>query len=370
MRVLVVTPWFPSSASPGSGVFNLRDAQLIAADHEVTVLHLIHPRLLSEKERAVDAVELGELRVVRVPFSIERPSTIIPAARMIRRMATDADVLHSMAFPALLPVSLSRVGRRKPWLHTEHYSQLVTPPASTRTAVSLAVLKPLFKRPLRTIAVSRALADVIDRHRRTPTMVIGNEVIMPSEPLRPRPSTVSDGTAVKLVGVGSLIERKGPVIAVRTMVELRSRGVDASLTWVGDGPLAEQMREQAQKAGVIESLHLRGHLTPEELSHELVRSDLFLLPVETETFGVAMAEALAHGLPVVATGTGGHTEFLPNEASRLVQRRDSGPLADAVQNICADPDTWNPAEISAYAATRFSPSARATAYGEAYSGLD
>lgn len=363
MRVLVVTPWFPSERAPGSGVFNLRDARLIAEHHDVTVLHLIRPEHAGGAEQ-----DPPGLTVERIPYSFEQPWTIPPAARRIRRMLRDFDAVHSMAFPGLLPVRLARP--RVPWLHTEHYSQLVTPPASPRMAFSLAVLKPLFRRPSRTIAVSRALAAVIDRYRRTPTMVIGNEVMMPADPLPERRAEVSAGTAVNLVGVGSLIERKGPVTAVETMVELRSRGVDATLTWVGDGPLAERMRETAERAGAAEQLRLAGHLDPASLSRELVAADLFLLPVETETFGVAIAEALAHGLPVVTTGTGGHEEFLPPEASRLLTAREPGPLADAVQDLCAAPGLWSRDRISAYAGERFSHEARARAYREAYAGLE
>lgn len=363
MRVLVVTPWFPSERAPGSGVFNLRDARLIAEHHDVTVLHLIRPEHASDTE-----TDPADLSVIRVPYSFERPWTILPAARRIRRLLRDFDAVHSMAFPGLLPVRLARP--RMPWLHTEHYSQLVTPPSSPRMALSLAVLKPLFRRPTRTIAVSRALAAVIDRYRRTPTRVIGNEVMMPVEPLPPRPDALSEGVAVRLIGVGTLIERKGPVTAVETMVELRSRGVDASLTWVGGGPLADQMRATAERAGAGESLRLTGHLDPDALSRELSTADLFLLPVETETFGVAIAEAFAHGLPVVTTGSGGHVEFLPDEASRLVESRTAQPLADAVQELSTAPDLWSRDRISAYARDRFSHEARAEAYRAAYAGLE
>lgn len=359
MRVLVVTPWFPSAAAPNSGIFNLRDARLIAHDHQVTVLHLIHPNLLRENEP-----DLPSMHVVRIPFGFDHPTTILSAARKIASYAKQFDVLHSMAFSALLPVRLSR--SRVPWMHTEHYSQLVTPPASRRMAATLSILKRLFKHPSEVIAVSNSLAKVINRHRVTPATVIGNEVMLPSE-LRPsHREEAIQGQRLHMIGIGGLIGRKGPLEAWETTLELRRRGIDARLIWVGTGELESRLREAAAEADADKYLTLTGHLEPEDLSKELGAADLLLLPVETETFGVAIAEALAHGLPVVTTGTGGHVEFLPERASRLVPERQAPLLADAVQELLIDPELWSRQRISDYAADRFSAEVRLAAYRAVY----
>lgn len=363
MRVLVVTPWFPSAKAPGSGLFNLRDVQLLAESNDVTVLHLVRPELF-EPNVAKELVNEG-LSVVRVPYSFERPATILSAAREISKLKSGFDLIHSMAFPALLPVKLAHPNI--PWVHTEHYSQLVTPPASTRMAVTLAVLKRLFKYPTECIAVSRSLASVIDRYRKVPSTVVGNEVMLPIDPIPERHEYAPEiaNQRVRMIAVGGIIDRKGPVLAVDTLIELRWRGVDATLTWVGEGVLAENMRTRAREAGVGASLELTGQLNPKDLSTRLLDADVFVLPVETETFGVAIAEALSHGLPVVTTGSGGHTEFLQDFASRLVARTSS-ELADAVEDVLQDSNTLTRAEIAAYAASQFSRSARKDAYSRVY----
>lgn len=356
MRVLAVTPWFPCEAAPGSGLFNLRDVRLLTQDHEVEVLHLIRPEWFRGNE-----VDLSGLRVTRIPFSIRRPNTLHSAARSIRERAIDFEIVHSMAFSALPPMRRAKIA--VPWVHTEHYSQLVTPSLSKPMAAINEVLKRLFAFPTETVAVSRALANVIDRYRSVPTTVIGNEVMIPTDPI---PQSGLNPGRVQLIGVGGIIERKGSIPAVETMVELRRRGIDASLTWVGEGDLAARMGTVAAEAGMAVHLRLTGQLAPEELSQELLGADLFLLPVETETFGVAIAEALAHGLPVVATGTGGHEEFLPPEASRLIGERAAGPLADAVQDLLGDRDVWSRTETAAYARERFSTQTRRTQYLDVY----
>lgn len=354
-RVLVVTPWFPTPGAEGVGIFNLRDVELLRQEHDVTVLHLCPP---AQAGSPVD--DLEDVRIVRVPFTFAQPASLPGAVRALRDLLRTHDVLHTMALPALIPACFVRV--RRPWIHTEHYSALVTPRASTRSAVSLRLLKTLFARPTETVAVSAALGRVIDRHRRRPSTVIGNEVMTPVR-------TVTDRaipTRMRLIAVGGLVARKGPDIAVRALALLHSRGIDAELVWVGSGPLEADVRALAAAEGVGGHVRLAGQLPPTKLSSELLDADVFVLPVETETFGVALAEGLAHGLPVVATGTGGHEEFLPPAASRLVRPRTPQAVADAIVDLRDDAGRWSRTRIAADAARRFSPAARRDAYRGVY----
>lgn len=357
MRVLVVTTWFPSRKFPGSGLFNLRDVELLARDHEVRVLHLIAPQLLSGEE---DEYEGFSIR--RVTFHLSCPATVPAAVRAIREELRSAELLHTMAQPTLIPTRM--VGVRTPFVHTEHFSMLLTPPKSRLHAAATALLAPLFRRPTEVVAVSRALASVIDRHRKKPSTVIGNHVMLPENP--PSGAALGRGQPIRMISVGGAVERKGPLQAVDTMIELRRRGIDASLTWVGVGPLTTEMQARAERAGAAEHFRAPGFQDPQRLSRMLLDSDLFLLPVETETFGVAIAEAVVHGLPVVVTGTGGHEEMLAPEASRLVSEREAGPLADAVESLLDDPARWSRARIAGDARARFSEDARRAAYLSVY----
>src|SRR5690606_29159277 len=127
VRLLAITPWFPSEVRPGLGLFTLRDVELLSQDHEATVLHLHDPAL----DGGVAEYTLGDrVRVVRIPYHHSRPSTYLDAARTIRRMAADVDLIHTMAFPALLPTRLAIP--RRPWVHTEHWSSLVVRSHSVR----------------------------------------------------------------------------------------------------------------------------------------------------------------------------------------------------------------------------------------------
>jgi glycosyltransferase involved in cell wall biosynthesis len=98
----------------------------------------------------------------------------------------------------------------------------------------------------------------------------------------------------------------------------------------------------------------------------LLRAHLFVLPTQGETFGVAIAEALGHGLPVVTSGQGGHRAFLPPAASRAVDARSGPALAGAIAELAADPERWTPEQIAAYARETFSEERRRADYREVY----
>nr|WP_269745588.1 glycosyltransferase family 4 protein [Leucobacter komagatae] len=170
---------------------------------------------------------------------------------------------------------------------------------------------------------------------------------------------------LKLVGVGGLVPHKGPLAALDAMIELNARGIDASLTWAGVGPLDQALLERSVAAGVRERLCLLGHVDPEALGDVLLAHHMFVLPTDGETFGVAIAEALGHGLPVVTSGVGGHLDFLPPEASR-VAASESAALADAIVALRNDPTRWGNAEIRDYAETQFSEDVRGRHYQGVY----
>lgn len=360
MRVLVVTPWYPSLEAPGAGVFNLRDVELLSQQHEVTVLHLNRPGAPLE---GLVPGDTSQSPIERVPFVLSRPGTMRGAVRAIRRLAAQADLVHSMAFPALLPVALANT--RKPWVHTEHWSGLVGTAPSPQAKVALAVLKPTLSRPHEVVAVGRGLANAIDRVRRVPATVIGNKVRIAPPGMSALAMRSGADEPLKLVGVGGLVPHKRPLAALDAMIELNARGIDASLTWAGVGPLEQALLERAATAGVHDRLHLLGHVDPEALGDVLLTHHMFVLPTDGETFGVAIAEALGHGLPVVTSGVGGHLDFLPPEASRVTSPEDAA-LANAITALRNDPTRWANARIRDYAEAQFSEDVRQRHYQEVY----
>lgn len=360
MRILAVSSWLPTTQNPGSGLFTVRDIELLQQNHEVTVLQFVDPAKPSDS-----AVPIPGVKTVQVPYAYQNPRTYLPAARAVAQIMKSNDILHTMAMSSMLPAALART--KAPWVHTEHFSQLVTPTIPATRRALLRGLSLLYRFPTEVVAVGRILADVIDRNRKDPSWIIGNYVRpLPEEISLDSLQSVTPDGPLKMVAVGGVIARKGALEAVETVAELNRRGFDASLTWAGTGELTEAAKSRAQDLGVFEKVSLLGHVSPSDLSSYLAEANLFLLPVESETFGVAIAEGLTHGLPVVTTGVGEHLHFIPPAASRVAENREAKALADAILDLVRDPNLLSREEIVDYAASRFANESRVEAYNKVY----
>ncbi len=356
--MLVVATWFPGPRTPESGIFNLRDVELLALDHEVTVVHLCPPSVVAE----ATVERLGDITIHRTPMSVTSPAAIQRARRLIRDLVREHDLLHSMAISSLLPLGRGTV--TIPWVHTEHWSGFLAPetaPVAIRTMAALLARR--LRLPDVVVTVSEALAAVVRRHRDGPIAVIPNHVMTPAAGA---PLGRGHDDPQRLVAVGGLIPRKGPLLAVQTVARLRARGRPVVLRWIGDGPLRAEVTDAAERLGVGGDVEFAGRLSPDDVSRSLLSAELFLLPTEGETFGVSIAEALTHGLPVVVGARGGQEEFVGPGEGVLVARQDPDAYADAVIRTLDGRTPGRGAEIARTAAIRFSPESRRVAYRRAY----
>jgi len=350
MKVLVVTTWLPTAPRPETGSFVVRDIEMLREDHDVEVLHLA----ATAEETVVDF----PVRTVRM--SPRDPRSIARAGRAVAERMAHADLVHTMAASALLPFRTLAVER--PWVHTEHWSALLAPATAPLVArAALPLTRRLLARPDVVVAVGNDLAEAIRRVRTRPTVVIPNAVEPPAELVeRPR------GDGLALIGVGGLIARKGPDLAVDTLAELRRRGVDARLVWVGDGPMRAVLETRARAAGVAAHVEWRGRVAPGDVHAHLAEADVFLLPTAMETFGVSIAEALVAGRPVVVGADGEQASFVTEPDGILVADRSARAYADAVLRVQAANRGRSAPQIAARARGLFDPQARRTATAAAY----
>jgi len=366
MRILVVTPWFPSTLKPGAGAFVERDAELLQEHHDVTVLQLAEARDVHPDEPRRLETDSG-ITVIRQPFTPLNPASLVRAGAVIRELLGDVDVVHSMALHALMPVRLARP--RIPWVHSEHWSGLILDSLPIKKRLGLLLYRSSLARPDVVTAVGETLAAVTQRYARREVRVIPNHVPLGSfDRLPEAPEDRGEG-ALRLIAVGNLIHHKGPFPAVDAVGELRARGIAATLTWVGAGPLADAVADRARRLELGDAVHLPGQVDSSRIPGLLHEAHVFVLPTKSETFGIAIAEALGQGLPVVTTGVGDHLGLLPPAASRVAAARTGPALADAIASLVTDEARWPPERIMAYAHERFSDQRRRSAYAAVYDEL-
>ncbi|WP_040165452.1 glycosyltransferase family 4 protein [Microbacterium gorillae] len=357
MRITLLSTWYPSPAAPGSGVFVQKDAEVLATEHDVHVIHLVPPAAAAEARDFSD----GGVRVTRVPMSTRNPIAILRAAIAIRPHLRDTDVLHSQAISTLLPLLFTRV--RVPWIHTEHWSALSNPSSlSPLVRSGVGVIARLLRRPPIVTAVCEYLAAPIRRVRSRETRVVPCIVEPPATLVEPR----RDNAAPRLVAVGGLVDRKDPLCALRAVALLRKEGFAASLTWVGDGPLRAELTALATDLGVADALIITGVLDADGVARALEEADLFLLPTRAENFCVSAAEAIVHGRPVVVGANGGQRDYVTASNGEVVADQTPRAYADAVRRVWDATASSSAAEVAATIGDAFSATTVLRGYTDAY----
>jgi glycosyltransferase involved in cell wall biosynthesis len=172
------------------------------------------------------------------------------------------------------------------------------------------------------------------------------------------------------VFVGSLTANKGVERLVRAFCAVAREEPAVTLTLYGEGPLSERLVELARDAGVRDRLDLRGIVRHGQLLAELPRYDLLLAPSEFETFHLAVVEAVAAGVPVIVTRSGGPQETLAGveaDVGRFVAVEQSpDALVDAYRELSGALDTLDLDGARTRLDARFGPDAVARRLAAAY----
>jgi len=150
-------------------------------------------------------------------------------------------------------------------------------------------------------------------------------------------TTLGLAAARRIVGfVGRLNWAKDLPTMVRAFAQLHARRPDSALVLVGDGALRAELEGLAAAQGIAAHVHFLGDRS--DVRELLQGFDVFAMSSVTEGYSIALLEAAATGLPIVATAVGGNAEIaLDGVNGRIVPPGDPSALAAAVEEILIDP---------------------------------
>jgi glycosyltransferase involved in cell wall biosynthesis len=277
------------------------------------------------------------VRVHEIPGAFPFPSDAAraDAVRVLASLPDGARVLVDGLALGALPDEAAREARRLALIALVHH------PLADETGLSpeaRAVLEDSERRAL------RAVRRVVVTSHATAARVTAFGVAAPSiavvEPgTEPAPqSRGSGGDAVQLLCVATIVPRKGHDVLIRALASLT--GARWHLTCVGgldrDASWAASVRELVRASDLDGRVSFVGELGREALDARYDTSDVFVLPTWYEGYGMAVAEALARGLPVVSSATGAIGALVTAEAGVLVPPGDVPALARALRSVIDD----------------------------------
>ena len=163
--------------------------------------------------------------------------------------------------------------------------------------------------------------------------------IVPPGTVKPNRLRPRRGPVRALLCVANLLPLKGHSVLVEALARIRD--LDWHLLCVGslerDRPTAQVIRQMISAAGLERRITLAGEWPPQSVALAYRKADAFVLPSFHEGYGMVFAEAMAHGLPLIATTAGAIPETVSLEAALLVPPGDSAALAWALRRVIAEP---------------------------------
>jgi glycosyltransferase involved in cell wall biosynthesis len=243
-------------------------------------------------------------------------------------------VIDGLAVPFLAEAMLAERGRLRLVGFVHH-------PLAEETGISPAASSCLAATEARVLP---CLRGVLCPSRRTAAALVRYGVaaeriaVTPPGTEKPEAMPLRAGPVRRLLCVANVIPRKGHAVLVEALARLAGR--DWRLDCIGslDRDLAAvaALRVQIAAAGLAERIKLAGERPPGELAAAYRAADAFVLPSYHEGYGMAFAEAMAFGLPVVATRAGAIPETVPETAGLLVPPGDPEALAGALGRLIDD----------------------------------
>ncbi len=360
MHILIVASDFPNPSDPLEGVFERDQARALQdAGHTVTYAAIDlrsarHRRRLGLRHFVEDGlnVYLYSLPVSPLRAAYEPVGGACFRA-ILRRVCAERgapDIVHAH-FLGVAAIA-APVCREKnlPLVITEHTSALNAPDPGKALVKTMRKTYPLADALL---VVSSLLAGSIYRHTGAKAVVVPN--IIDTQSFSVVKEDNVPGEPFRFVASGFLIERKGYDLLLRAAGDLRRRGYALALTVFGDGPEREALEKLAESEGVRDCVDFRGQCTRGELGEAYPQMDAFVLASRRETFGVVYIEAMAAGLPVIATRCGGPEDFVTEENGILIPVDDAAALTDAMEHMMLHRREYDSASISADIRRKFAP---------------
>lgn len=355
MRVLITPEWYPDAARPYFGVFCREQARAAARSHDVVVLTWTYDRGLRAPFRIERIAEDG-FRTFRVRFRGSRiPKS--PGAFKLAGIATvlvellragwRPDVIHAHEYVAgRVALLLGRVLRR-PVVVSEHYGGFargVVPPDDRAAA------RAVFERAAVVCPVSSDLEDHLRaiaptaRFETVPN-VVDDEVFHAGDGR-------SDDDALRLVAVGNLVDVKGHRHLLEAMPRLRANQ-NVTLDVIGDGELRGELGALTVRLGLERDVRFLGQRPKSEVAERLRAADVFVLPSLGENMPCALLEALACGVPAVASRVGGVPEVLDESSGVMVEPGSADALATGVETVARRLERYDRAATAASARSRY-----------------
>lgn len=371
-HVVFLPSWYPSDRSPARGVYFRDQAQLLQEhghtvgivfpEHE-SLRHLTlgclrthHFQVSTKREEGIWTLRRHSWNLAsRLPGAIEW--RVRSAVRLMERYVNlrgCPDIIHAHS-AWWAGAAAIRVGETLgcPVVLTEHHDRFLKPESLSSRRQSYA--RHAFRNATAVSCVSHELRSSLRDWGITREISVVPNPIFPSNfPLRSEPLRSPHDTSFRFLAVGHLYAHKGMQTLIDAFAEAFPNA-DVELVIGGSGPEHGRLRQQISDRALSSRVRLAGQLPPDQVVQHMHRADAFVLPSHREPFGIVVLEALACGIPVLATRSGGPSSIVTDDLGVLVAPDSIADLAHGLRTIRSRIDGFDPTQLRDTVLRRFGP---------------
>jgi len=327
MKIAILVHHFPPKSLAGTEIATYFMAEQLARRghivHVITSLDKGLPDESYEKGFYIHRVRLIRIRIFGILFFWR---AIIETIRKI-----DPDLVHAQSLGSGIPALISKKLLKIPYAVWGQGSDVYFP-----QGFLISTLKSVIKNAEAAIALTedmkRAMQEIYPRD----IIVVPNGIDIADQLDE---SSIKDEAAHGkcILSVGRLESVKGVQYLIRAMKRVHDNIPDARLIIIGNGQERAMLEALSIQLGIQKNVQFVGKVPHEKVLSFMQQADVFVLPSLSEGFPMVIIEALACGLPVVASGVGGVPEIITNEANGyLVKAKDTESIADNILLLLQD----------------------------------
>ena len=374
-KILLLAGWYPNSLNLAEGDFIKYQAQQMAKEGlNVSVFHssLSYRYLLKGRlgKRVFDTNKDGlHEHLVERPFfprnsrqfmKIWAEYVLSDMKRYLEKHNLP-DIIHAHTYLGGYMAQIVKKRFGSPYLLTLHETTFLT---DTIPSHHEEIVKDALAEADEVIAVSKALAQKVEeKYSHNPIVVpnfINFELFKPSS---------EKNEKFTFIYVGDLIERKNVELLIDSFSKVNRFIPDSELVIIGDGPYIGVLKKLCKVKGINTRVRFKERLGQKKVARELGRSHCFVLPSRAETFGIVLVEALASGIPVISTTSGGSSDIVNEKNGILLSAFSSDEMSSAMLSIYDTLDKYPAHTLRQIAESRFSGRIISKVYSRVYENI-